>query len=458
MSKAFAIRFAVLIAFGVAAALSASSPAFAKGGGGGHGGGGHGGGHMHFGGGGHGGGHVHFGGGHFHVGRGHFARVHFGGGRNFARIAHGRAFAVRAMRGPALRRAFASHGATNLLSSPLARAGVTAALATAAFGPHAQGLWWQHANGGYGWVGPLYWPFAYDDIYDYALWGPPYGTPFWSYGYNDIYAGIFGPYGYDSLTGYFPRYASAAPPRRGRARAAEPADPLAEMCNADAGDIAGLPVDQIKQLLQLNEEQQSALDALSVVSNKAAGDVRAACPSDMALTAPARLAVMEQRIDAMISAVQALQMPLQKFYDSLNDEQRERFTALIEQQRQSAREGSRRSRRSAAPQIAADCGVMRPGVMDWPEAQLEQRLHPTDAQRASLGALQAAATRASDMLKSCEPNEATTLPARLAAMNDRLNTMLDAVKIVRAALDKFYASLTDEQKAQFEAIGRERMG
>jgi ABC-type transporter MlaC component len=177
------------------------------------------------------------------------------------------------------------------------------------------------------------------------------------------------------------------------------------------------------------------------------------------LTAPARLAVMEQRIDAMISAVQGLQMPLQKFYDSLNDEQRERFTALVEQQRQTSREGSRRSRRSAsAPQATADCGVMRPGVMDWPDAQIEQRLHPTDAQRAPLAALQAAATKASDMLKSCEPNDATTLPARLAAINDRLNTMLDAVKTVRAALDKFYASLTDEQKAQFEAIGRERMG
>jgi hypothetical protein len=152
--------------------------------------------------------------------------------------------------------------------------------------------------------------------------------------------------------------------------------------------------------------------------------------------------------------VQALQTPLQKFYDSLNDEQRQRFTALVEQRRQT----SRRARASAMVQVAADCGVARPGVMDWPEAQIEQRLHPTEAQRAPLAALRDAATKAAEMLKSCEPNNATTLPARLAAINDRLNTMLDAVKTVRAALDKFYGSLTDEQKAQFEAIGRERMG
>ena len=34
------------------------------------------------------------------------------------------------------------------------------------------------------------------DIYDYALWGPRVGAPFWYYGYDDIYAGLFGPYDY----------------------------------------------------------------------------------------------------------------------------------------------------------------------------------------------------------------------------------------------------------------------
>jgi hypothetical protein len=34
--------------------------------------------------------------------------------------------------------------------------------------------------------------------------------------------------------------------------------------------------------------------------------------------------------------------------------------------------------------------------------------------------------------------------------------MLEAVKLVRSALDNFYATLSDEQKAQFEAIGPRR--
>jgi hypothetical protein len=49
-----------------------------------------------------------------------------------------------------------------------------------------------------------------------------------------------------------------------------------------------------------------------------------------------------------------------------------------------------------------------------------------------------------------------TPPARLTAMTTRLDTMLQSVKSVRGALDDFYNSLTDEQKAQFDLIGRQQ--
>jgi len=224
------------------------------------------------------------------------------------------------------------------------------------------------------------------------------------------------------------------------------------MCGTDSSDIAGLPVDQIQQLIQLTADQRALLDRLADASAKASQTIKSACPADMALTAPARLAVMEQRIDAMIAAVQTVQMPLQKFYDSLNDEQKAEFGALVEEQHRT----TRRSR--AVEQPVADCGIARPGVMDWPQAQIEQRLRPTDAQKATLAALRDAAAKASDMLKECQPDSASTLPARLEAVSQRLNVMLDAVKTVRAALDAFYATLSDEQKAQFESIGRERVG
>ena len=61
------------------------------------------------------------------------------------------------------------------------------------------------------------------------------------------------------------------------------------------------------------------------------------------------------------------------------------------------------------------------------------------------------------MLKaSCQPSEAITPPARLEAAGKRLDVMLQAVKSVRAALEDFYGQLSQEQKAQFEAIGPRR--
>lgn len=86
-------------------------------------------------------------------------------------------------------------------------------------------------------------------------------------------------------------------------------------------------------------------------------------------------------------------------------------------------------------------------------------MKPTDAQRANLTGLQDAAAKAADILKSsCPPADARTPPARLAAVGTRLDSMLQAIGTVRPALDNFYNSLTDEQKAAFDAIGPERNG
>ena len=171
---------------------------------------------------------------------------------------------------------------------------------------------------------------------------------------------------------------------------------------------------------------------------------------------------MQQRIEAMISAVGTLQPPLQRVYDVLNDEQKALLNALIENQRgNSSRDqrGNSNRRRITADAMPQTCGMAQPGLMEWPTAEIERRVHPNDAQRSSLAALQEATAKAADMLKaSCQPDSAVTPPARLAEIGKRLNTMLEAVKTVGSALNAFYATLTDEQKAQFESIGRQRTG
>ena len=328
------------------------------------------------------------------------------------------------------------------LHRPAVRASVTAGAALAGwqYGRPRGGGWWRHGNGGYGWVGPLFWPFAYFDIYDYALWGPRVGAPFWYYGYDDIYAGLFGPYDYQGLAGYLPpRGSTGAGPDR-----------LGLLCGEDSREIAGLPIDLIGQAIEPSEPQRAALDDLANASVTSAQKIKAACPTTVALTASGRLASMQQRVEAMISGVETVQPALDKLYDLLNDEQKARLNAVAEDQE---RKAERRRNRS----LARPCDVASSSALQWPAEEIEARLRPTDAQRPGLAALQNASAKAAEALAtSCRIDESATPTARLAAVGKRLGVMLEQVKLVRKALDDFYATLSDEQKAQFEAIGPRR--
>jgi hypothetical protein len=352
------------------------------------------------------------------------------------------------IRANAIHHALAAHAVAGALHNrgalhnPAARAHIAAVAATAGLAGHdRRGGWWRHGHGGYGWVGPLFWPFAYYDLYDYTMWG--YDPSLWDYGYGDIYAGIFAPYGYSDLTGYLPTPGSAGPAAGTNPAPNEPNE-LSQMCGDDSQEIAGLPIDRIQQALNPNDEQRKALDDLANASIQAARTIKAACPTQVASTAPGRLAAMQSRLEAMISAVRLVEPPLDHFYGLLNDEQKARLTALGQDQR----------RGSKGLLAQGDCGNGQAAATDWPAAELEQRLHPTDAQRASLNNLKDASAKAADMLKgTCEPDQTLTPPARLSAAGKRLDAMLQAVETVKASLDDLYGELTDEQKAQFESIG-----
>jgi hypothetical protein len=353
--------------------------------------------------------------------------------RAFARHGH--------IRMAALRPQDIRHAIDSGLTDPAVRRQIVAAAALAGWhGGRTANGWWRHGDGGYGWVGPLFWPFAIYDIYDYAIWGD--GIGFWDYGYPDIYAAIFAPYGHGDLAAY------AEPSPSGRRHRRVP--PLLQLCGDDSREIAGL-IDQLQQAIQPNNEaQRAALDDLANALISAAQMIRASCPTQTAFTAPDRLAVMQQRIGAMIQAELAVQQPLGKFYDLLDDEQEARLNAIAADRR-------KMSAANGATEAPAQGCAAQPTALRWPADEIEARLHPNDAQRAALKVLQDANARAVDILNSaCQPKDATTLPTRLDAAEGRLDAMQRAVHLVSAALEGFYATLSDEQKAQFEAIGQKR--
>ena len=321
------------------------------------------------------------------------------------------------------------------ITRPVARLQVAAGTALAGWhGGRGANGWWQHGDGSYGWVGPLFWPFAYYDIYDYAVWGD--GMGFWGYGYRDIYAAIFTPYDEDELT----RYLSSSHGRRFRRLPS-----LARICGDDVSELAPLPVEQIRQTMRLSEEQRGMLDELVKASVEGEKTVRASCPTEVQPTPSARLATMQQRLEAMKSAIASIRTPFEVFYESLDDDQKSELTALNDQ------------RAPFAPKVPAAQSCTPPDVLPWPAADIEAKLHLNDTQREELGALSRMDALARNTLNfDCQPDENLTPPDRLATADVRLDAMLDAIKWVRPALDDFFATLSDEQKTQFDMIGAKR--
>ena len=95
--------------------------------------------------------------------------------------------------------------------------------------------------------------------------------------------------------------------------------------------------------------------------------------------------------------------------------------------------------------------------------RVERATQPTAEQRPGFDQLKQAAGKAGEIVRgACTTERPVTPPGRLAAAEKRLAAMLDAVRTVRPAMDAYYNSLSDEQKARLTLaqphMGRGGMG
>ncbi|MBC9882027.1 Spy/CpxP family protein refolding chaperone [Bradyrhizobium sp. INPA01-394B] len=336
------------------------------------------------------------------------------------------------------------------------RAALTAGAALSGWhgGRRPQG-WWRHPDGSYGWVGPVFWPFAHDDLTSAVIFGD--ATSLSLYGYGDIYAALFAPYAAPELAAY------TAPQGR-RARRVPSAEAV-----CDSSDTGGLPVERIASAVQPNEIQRAALDELNAAWIAARDTIRAACPTQAPAVAAERLAVMQARLDAMIKATDALAAPLAKFVDLLDESQKAKLDSLASERR--AALASVQHKDAQAAQAASACDANADPRYDvqaqrqyeqlvqqqWPTEDIASTLKLDDTGRARLDVLQDTTLRTMQTLSPCAAKDTPATPqARLAAVKTRLQTMQQAVGGVADALDDFEADLSDEQKAGFEAMGPKR--
>jgi hypothetical protein len=341
----------------------------------------------------------------------------------------------------------------NALASLSPRNPASRALARTMFQGRLAGQNWRFNSGGWnwrhrhrfvviGWLGPVFWPYAYSDFIDYTFWPYAYDA-FWPYAYDDLYVGMFGPYAYEG-----PALSNTQPASR-RVRVARGGSPTtAEVCNAPVPALLNWPIQQIADTVQANETQQAALNDLKDATSKALEALQSACPNGLPTTSPGRLTALRERIETMLKAVSLVQPSMQSFYGALSDEQKARFNAVNPQQ-QPVRSGRGRP----PSDLSQVCSGQAARGTNIPTDRIVQALKLTDNQQSALDTLKGATARAADFLQAnCADDEALTPPGRVAAMQQRLTAMLEAIKIVQPALESFYGSLTDEQKARFNQL------
>ena len=277
-----------------------------------------------------------------------------------------------------------------------------------------------------GFVGPLFWPYAFEDLSDYTFLPYAYDA-FWLSAFDDVFAGIYGGY----APGYHPSEVAAL------------TGDNSQICSGQAQGLTDFPIERIAKQVDPDQDQQTLLDGLKAATAKAIGILQAACPSKLPSTPTGRIAAMRTRIEAMLQAVQVARPALDKFYQSLSDEQKERFNVIDQDvettgQRQAEIALCRRAERD--PRQLLD--------------RTEHILRLSANQDAALMDLKEASVKAADILKAnCRSEQPLTPTGRLAAMEERLNTILQALDLVQAPLENFYNSLNDEQKARFNRLG-----
>ncbi len=333
---------------------------------------------------------------------------------------------------------------------------------------------WNAWNGGCceWWSGSVFWPYFYGDLLGFVFWPVEYYYPFWFDPYVFVWDAIFWPDPYDNFYVYGPSYyreygdydiygdygyyENDARARRrhhttryayAKTNSVPKGAELAQSCGGLSPSITDLPTAGIESVLHLTGEQLAALDALRAASSQASEVLRVSCSNEVPMTPVARLDAVQKRTDAMIEAIRIVRAPLDNFYNSLTQQQRQQFAALGPTPRAHRRPPS-------GSDLAALCNPRMESFTQLPVERIDQFIRPTEQQKDALQTLKTASTDAANELEASCPAEMPQDPiGRFDAVAKRLDAISKALKTVRPALDNFYASLTDEQKARFNTLG-----
>src|SRR5216683_2077433 len=309
------------------------------------------------------------------------------------------------------------------------------------------------------WLGPVFWPYAYSDIFNYTFWPYAYDRGYWAYAYDDFVDTVF----WGAESPYYSSYARGGPTEylepggvttgsrvRERLGVVSPRA-LRQLCEDPEKGVTAWPFASIVQAVQPTPEQSALLDEMRSAAAKAADVFKGSCSDSYAMTPPGRLRAMTNRISATLEAVRIVRPALEKFYNSLSDEQQARFNALGP----NIGERSQQQPQQDANAQSDTCGDPKSSLTNLPIERIETVIRPAGTQKEALDRLSEATAKAVQGLQAACPDDVPLTPVgRLEAMEKRLEAMLQAAKLVQPALDEFYATLSSEQKARFNTLGQ----
>jgi hypothetical protein len=261
------------------------------------------------------------------------------------------------------------------------------------------------------WRGPVFYPYAYSDIFEYAFWPYAYDDAYWTSAYGDVLGGAL----------------------RARDESAS-----AEPCRDPATGVTAWPFAQIERAVRPDDAQKTLLDDLKRAAQDAANILAAACDADAPPGPTSSFAAMTQRLQAALRAIRAAQPALDVFYKSLNAEQKARFIAIGPDE--------------FGPRAGiSDCKDVNP--VHLPIEDLRTALHTNAMQDEKLDRLSLAVSSAAELLSAaCPVSVPPTPPDALAAMQTRLDAMAQVAATIQPVLENFYASLDAGQKTQLNTF------
>jgi hypothetical protein len=299
------------------------------------------------------------------------------------------------------------------------------------------------------WAGALFWPGGFGDAADYAVGEPGATARFWGGGFADVLSALVTP---EAKVEGRRRSVADARLAEGETTGAA-ATPRAATCPMSDVDALTALARRLEERLVPKPGQEAAFAALRQALARAGEDLGDSCPpaaSDNAqASTPARLAAMRGRLWAIQSAALALRGPFADFYGVLDDAQKKELDGAI------ALDADKTAHRSEAPVVAAQiCHMQAEAASTRTAARIRAAVALTPEQEASFRTLaETSAGMAKLAVASCPAEPPGSALARFDAILTRLDSMLYAIVVVATPLDVFYGSLSEDQKARFDALG-----